>query len=76
MSATPVFNKNNTITTINPRNDTCNIDYLGDDSLVLSDRDGARSYYRKKDIKDVNVKAKRIAAQLKMDALQRAKDQE
>ncbi len=76
VSATPVFNKNNTITTINPRNDTCNIDYLGEDSLVLSDSDGARSYYRKKDIKDVNVKAKRIAAQLKIEALQRAKDQE
>lgn len=76
VSATPVFNKNNTITTTNPRNDTCNIDYLGEDSLVLSDRDGARSYYRKKDIKDVNVKAKRIAAQLKIEALQRAKDQE
>jgi len=76
VSATPVFNKNNTITTINPKNDTCNIDYLGNDSLVLSDRDGARSYYRKKDIKDVNVKAKKIAAQLKIEALQRAKDQE
>lgn len=76
VSATPVFNKNNTITTSNPRNDTCNIDYLGEDSLVLSDSDGARSYYRKKNIKDVNVKAKRIAAQLKRDALQRAKEQE
>ena len=76
VSATPVFNKNNTITTINPRNDTCNIDYLGEDSLVLSDSDGARSYYRKKNIKDVNVKAKRIAAQLKKDALERAKEQE
>lgn len=76
VSATPVFNKNNTITTINPRNDTCNIDYLGEDSLVLSDSDGARSYYRKKNIKDVNVKAKRIAAQLKQDALKRAKEQE
>ena len=76
VSATPVFNKNNTITTINPRNDTCNIDYLGEDSLVLSDSDGARSYYRKKNIKDVNVKAKRIATQLKQDALKRAKEQE
>ena len=76
VSATPVFNKNNTITTTNPRNDTCNIDYLGEDSLVLSDSDGARSYYRKKNIKDVNVKAKRIAAQLKKDALERAKEQE
>jgi hypothetical protein len=76
VSATPVFNKDNTISTINPKNDTCSIDYLGEDSLVLSDRDGARSYYRKKDIKDVNVKAKRIAAQLKKDALNRAKEQE
>ena len=76
VSATPVFNKNNTITTTSPRNDTCNIDYLGEDSLVLSDSDGARSYYRKKNIKDVNVKAKRIAAQLKKDALERAKEQE
>ena len=53
--------------------DTCNIDYLSEDSLVLSDSWGARGYYRKKDIDEVNVKAKAIAAKLSSEALQNIK---
>lgn len=50
--------------------DTCDIDYLRDDSLVLSDRWGTRSYYRKKDINDVNKRAIAIAAQKAKEALE------
>lgn len=50
-------------------NDTCDIDYLDADSLVLTDRFGSRSYYRKKDINEVNKKAKEIARQLSEKAM-------
>ena len=49
--------------------DTCTIEYLDDDSLVLSDRDGARSYYRKNDINDINKRAKAIAEMRSKQAL-------
>ena len=49
--------------------DTCTIEYLDDDSLVLSDRDGARSYYRKNDVNDLNKRAKAIAAMRSKQAL-------
>ncbi len=49
--------------------DTCTIDYLDDDSLVLSDRDGSRSYYRKNDINDINKRAKAIADMRSKQAL-------
>lgn len=55
--------------------DTCNIDYLRDDSLVLSDRWGVRGYYRKNDINEVNVKAKAIAAKLSSEALKNIKEE-
>ncbi len=51
--------------------DTCSIDYLGNDSLVLSDRDGSRSYYRKKDIREVNKKAQAIANMRTKEALEK-----
>jgi hypothetical protein len=41
---------------------------------VLTDRWGTRSYYRKNDIRDVNVKARQIAEKLKKEALQKAKE--
>uniref|UniRef100_A0AB33JJT7 Lipoprotein n=5 Tax=unclassified Prevotella TaxID=2638335 RepID=A0AB33JJT7_9BACT len=52
--------------------DTCNIDYLKDDSLVLSSDGISRGYYRKKNINDVNKKAIAIAAMLKRKALKQA----
>ncbi len=68
-SGTPDWSKNNELTITNHVNDTCSIDYLGEDSLVLSDRDGSRSYYRKNDINDVNTKAKAIAEMRSKEAL-------
>ena len=50
--------------------DTCSIDYLDDDSLVLTDREASRSYYRKNDINDVNRRAKAIAAMRSQKALE------
>lgn len=53
------------------RLDTCDIDYLQGDSLVLSSEGVSRSYYRKHNINEVNAKAKRIAAQLSQQAMQK-----
>ena len=50
--------------------DTCSIDYLDDDSLVLTDREASRSYYRKNNINDVNRRAKAIAAMRSQKALE------
>lgn len=61
----------NKLSVINLQYDTCNIDYLGPDSLVLSDCWGTRSYYRKNNINDINVKAKQIIAELKAKALRK-----
>lgn len=44
-----------------PMRDTCNIDYLLGDSLVLSSGGASRSYYRKASMKDVNLKARKAA---------------
>ena len=75
-SATPRYNADNTITITNPVKDTCIIVYLGKDSLVLSDGIESRSYYRKKNINDVNVKARFIAEKLKKEALKKAMQQQ
>ncbi|MBM6993488.1 MAG: hypothetical protein I3J02_09535 [Prevotella sp.] len=55
--------------------DTCSIDYLDEDSLVLSDRDGSRSYYRKNDIKEVNKRAQAIASRISKEALKKSAEQ-
>ena len=68
-SGTPKLSKtDNKMSVVDLRYDTCSIDCLGEDSLVLTDSWGSRSYYRKNDINDVNVKAKRIAAELRAKA--------
>lgn len=54
--------------------DTCSIDYLDADSLVLSDADGSRSYYRKQSLDDVNKKAKAVAAMRSKQALEQTKE--
>lgn len=56
------------------RYDTCDIDYLQNDSLVLSSEGITRSYYRKNSLSDVNKKARAIAAQLSSQALKEAKE--
>ncbi|MCI6619137.1 MAG: lipocalin family protein [Prevotella sp.] len=58
----------------NLRYDTCKIEYLQDDSLVLSSDGIIRSYYRKANISDVNRKAKAIAAKRSQEALRQAKE--
>lgn len=70
---TPKLSKNNQLTVTNLKYDTCTIDYLGADSLVLSDADGSRSYYRKNDINDVNKRAKAIAEMRSKEALEQTK---
>ena len=67
--ATPKFTKNNTIDLVNPVNDTCTIEYLKGDSLVLSSDGSSRSYYRKENLEDVNKKARAIAEQQAKKAL-------
>lgn len=57
---------------INPKslhNDTCSIDYLDGDSLVLSSDGVSRSYYRKENINDINRRAQAVANELKKKAL-------
>jgi hypothetical protein len=71
-SGTPTTTKAGELKVINLQYDTCRIDFLGPDSLVLSDRDGSRSYYRKDNINDVNKKAKAIEAMRAKQALQDA----
>ena len=51
-------------------NDTCSIDYLNGDSLVLSSDGISRSYYKKENINDVNLRAKAVANELKKKALE------
>ena len=54
-------------------NDTCSSDFVDEDSLVLTDSYGSRSYYKKNDINEVNKKAKEIAAMLSRKALEETK---
>ncbi len=71
-SGKPKYNRDNTVSGYdNISYDTCTISFLGHDSLVLTDRDGSRSYYRKNDITEVNKKAQQIANQLSKEALQK-----
>lgn len=62
----------NIMTVSNERQDTCDIDYLLGDSLVLSSDGISRSYYRKSSLSEVNVKAKEIAAMLSQKAKEEA----
>ncbi len=71
VSGKPVIDKDGNYGVSELSYDTCSIDYLGNDSLVLSDRDGSRSYYRKKDINEVNKKAREMAAKLSQQALEK-----
>ncbi len=71
-SGTPSWDNNGTVTLTNPVNDTCSIDYLDEDSLVLSSDGITRSYYRKNDVNDLNKKAKAIATMRNKQALKEA----
>lgn len=69
---TPKFSDTGQVTVTNMVNDTCDVDYLDADSLVLSSDGQSRSYYRKNDINDVNKRANAIAAMRSKQALQQA----
>lgn len=69
---TPKFSDTGQVTVTNMVNDTCDVDYLDADSLVLSSDGQSRSYYRKNDISDVNKRANAIAAMRSKQALQQA----
>lgn len=74
VSGTPKMSKDNQLTVTNLKYDTCSIDYLDADSLVLSDADGSRSYYRKSSLGDVNKKARAVAAMRSKQALEKTKE--
>ncbi len=69
---TPKFSDTGQVSVTNMVNDTCDVDYLDADSLVLSSDGQSRSYYRKSDINDVNKRANAIAAMRSKQALQQA----
>lgn len=68
-SGTPSSKNNGQINVKTLQNDTCSIDYLYGDSLVLSSDGISRSYYRKENINDVNRRAQAVANELKKKAL-------
>lgn len=71
-SGRPKYDKDNTVDGYTDiKYDTCSIDFLSHDSLALTDRNGTRCYYRKKDASEVNKKAQAIAAKHKKAALRR-----
>ena len=71
-SGKPKYDKDNTVDGYTDiRYDTCSIDFLSPDSLALTDRNGTRCYYRKKDANEVNKKAQTIADKHKKAALRR-----
>lgn len=71
-SGKPKYDKDNTVDGYTDiRYDTCSIDFLSHDSLALTDRNGTRCYYRKKDANEVNKKAQGIADKHKKAALRR-----
>lgn len=69
VSGKPRWSEEGKMELTDTRRDTCNIDFLGNDSLVLSDRDGSRSYYRKNNINEVNVRARKLAEERAKRAL-------
>ncbi len=68
-SGKPSTKGNEQINTKSLHNDTCSIDYLNGDSLVLSSDGISRSYYKKENINDVNRRAQAVANELKKKAL-------
>lgn len=53
----------------NIQKDTCDIDYLKNDSLVLSSDGVSRGYYRKASEQELNKKAREIANKLQREAI-------
>ena len=64
--------KNSKLKIKNARQDTCDIVYLRDDSLVLASDGVSRSYYRQSASSAINKRAQQIAERLAKEALQAA----
>ena len=75
VSGTPHFSSNGPMKVTDVVYDTCNIDYLGEDSLVLSSDGQSRSYYRKANLNDINARARAIEAMRSKKALEETKVQ-
>lgn len=74
VSGTPQLTNDEEVKVSNKHNDTCDIVYLRNDSLVLASEGAQRSYYRKQSQEEVNQKAKAIAEKLRKQALERTKE--
>ena len=72
-SGSPQIGEDNTTTVVDLVDDTCNIDFLQGDSLVLSSGGVTRSYYRKNSMDEVNQKAREVAEKLRRQALENTK---
>lgn len=72
-SGSPQVGEDNTTTVVDLVDDTCNIDFLQGDSLVLSSGGVTRSYYRKNSMDKVNQKAREVAEKLRQQALENTK---
>ena len=70
VSGTPYRNAKGEFMVKDLHNDTCDIAYLDEDSLVLSDGITSRSYYKKNNINEVNKKAQEIASRLSKQVLE------
>ncbi|MBQ6652719.1 MAG: hypothetical protein IJM81_04905 [Prevotella sp.] len=66
---TPALGKDNETVVTGKHNDTCDIVFLRDDSLVLASEGQQRSYYRKQSQEEVNQKAKEMTEILRKQAL-------
>lgn len=75
VSGTPHFSNNGPMKVTDVVYDTCKIDYLGEDSLVLSSDGESRSYYRKANLNDINARARAIEAMRSKKALEETKEQ-
>ena len=75
MRGTPHFSADGKLRVTDQVSDTCDIDYLDADSLVLSSDGMSRSYYRKTDINDVNARARAIERMRSNAALQATKQE-
>ncbi len=75
MRGTPHFSADGKLRVTDQVSDTCDIDYLDADSLVLSSDGISRSYYRKTDINDVNARAQAIERMRSNAALQATKQE-
>ncbi len=74
VSGKPTLQKDNSYGITDITYDTCDINYLNADSLVLSSEGASRCYYRKNNINEINKKARFMAEKLQKKALEDSKN--